>query len=266
MAALAEEMPEHYDLARLIHGKEPRGLSGWKPANSGSGADLNLHSLLGMAGFPVTAAHQFDADALGYVFGYHILHDPCWSDGVEQALASGRPIVVTPTFVRTARTFAQGSGVRLNALQERAVVLPPLTDANIWLALAQMPQEELDALRDRALDGTGISFHAPHNVSLHLFGDDVAVIENFRNEQVECTLGLDGWEGFDLALEIPAGCSAQVSSSAPATIQLPPRSLVGLSRRGSRNDASGRTPGGGRQGADGQPSPPSSICSASSPS
>jgi hypothetical protein len=233
MAALAEELPLHYELARLIAGRQPRGLSGWKPANSASGADWNLHSLLGMAGFPVTADHEFNPDAMGYVLGYHVFHDPTWFDGLEAAIGSGKPVVVTPTFAKTARTYVRGFGMSPDAWADSYVVLPEVYGPITWPQLEQMAREELDALRGRALAGTGISFSAPHGVSLHLFDDDVAIVENFRDDEAACSLQLDGWPGHDLVLVVPADQSVEIAEGGEAEIRLPARSLAAFRRGGT---------------------------------
>ncbi len=227
VAALMEEVPQHFELARLIQGKRPRGLCGWKPANSSPGADFTLHPLLGMAGLPLTAAGEFDASAEGFVFGCHTLKDPLWWDAVEAAMDSGKPIVVTPAFLKTIRPLAEGNRMDDAALRERAVVVPELTERLAWPAMQNMPAAELDALRDRAMAGVG-SLHAPHGVALHLFGDDVAVLQNFRNEAADCTLSLEGWGGFEEALRIPAGAATTVSGGATAQIRLAERSLLAL--------------------------------------
>ena len=229
LAALLREMPQHFELARLIHGKRPRGLLGWKPANSTPGADLALHPLLGMAGFPVTAACEFDALADGFVFGCHVLKDPHWWDAVREAVASGRPIVVTPAFLKTVYPLEIGNSFGLRDLREKAIVVPELTEWHTWPALESLPPSELDALRDRAMSSIG-SFHAPHGVSLFLFGDDVAVVESFLNESSECSLSLEGWGGFDEALRIPAEGAYAVRGGATARITLPARSLLALRR------------------------------------
>ncbi|MFO8006105.1 MAG: hypothetical protein R6V05_00050 [Candidatus Brocadiia bacterium] len=227
MAALVEEMPEHFELARLIQGREPRGLSGWKPPNSRCGGDWNLHVLLGMAGFPVTAAHRFQPDAPGFVLGYHVLDDPAWWDGVEHALDVGRPVVTTETFLRAARPIAHGNRLDLDGLRERAAVVPELTDRNEWPALEALPQGELDAMRDKVCAGLGVSFHAPPGVALYLFGEDVAVVESFRDEPVACTLKLDGWSDMEAALRVPREGAFTVGQG---EIGLPARSLLAVRR------------------------------------
>jgi hypothetical protein len=77
------------------------------------------------------------------------------------------------------------------------------------------------------MEGIG-SFHATHGVALFLFGDDVAVIENYRNEPVECTLRLEGWRGFREALRIPKEGDYSVGDGATARVELPARSLLAL--------------------------------------
>jgi hypothetical protein len=224
-AALRKELPLHFELARLIQGEQPRGLLGWKPMNSPAERDGNLHSLLGMAGFPVTAAHEFDADAPGYVFGAQALYDPQWPAALNAALRSGRPVLATPSFAEQARQ----QGAELAGL-DQVLMLPALPDPNRYAALEAMPAEALDALRDRACLALGVTFHAPARVALYLFGDDVAVVENFRDEPVRCELGIEGWKGFQSVLVMPAGSEAGVSGGNPAALVLPPRSLLAVRR------------------------------------
>jgi len=225
-AALMQELPLHFDLARLIQDKEPRGLLGWKPANSPAGPDANLHPLLGMAGFPVTAAHAFDPDALGFVFGCHVLHDPGWPEALKAALKTRRPVLVTPAFAEQARQ----AGLPVDGAPQVGL-LPALADANRWEAIEAMPEEELNGLRDSACAGLGVSFHAPARVALYLFGDDLAVIENFRYEPARCELAIGGRPGFKAVLAMPVGATAQVSPGPAAGFLVPPRALLVLRRQ-----------------------------------
>jgi hypothetical protein len=233
VAALAEEMPQHFRLARLIRGKTPRGLLGWKPPNSPAGSDRNLHSLLGMAGFPVTAAHVFDAKAPGFVFGHQALQSAEWKEVLRTALRSGRTILVTPDFLRAVSSDG-ARDIPLAEVQARAFVLPPLPDPNRWQAVEDMPEAELNALRDRALRSLGASFHAPARVALYLFGNDVAVVENFRDEPVRCSLLLEGWRSYIPAVQMPAKEPVKVSGNSRADFLLPPRALLALRRARTR--------------------------------
>lgn len=226
-AALQAELPLHFRLARLIRGKAPRGLLGWKPCSSPPGSDGNVHCLLGMAGFPVTAAHEFTQDAGGFVFGYQTLHAPAWRDALKQALASGKPVLVTPDFVRAAeRDFPD--------LPRRSVVLPELSDRNLWRTVDAMPQDQLDALRDRATAAMGIQFHAPNRVALYLFGSSVAAIENFRDEPVHCSLQIRGWKGMKIALSLPAASAGSAAEVRNGNLEVGARALVVLVKQTSR--------------------------------
>ncbi len=226
VAALMDELPLHFELARLIHGKRPRGLLGWKPANSAPGPDGNLHSLLGMAGFPVTAAHEFDAGADGFVFGCQVLHAADSSSALGRAMQTGKAVVVTMGLLEALSQAGRGLEP---AARQRVLVVSSPSDRNIYKELASLPEAELNAVRDRALGPMGISFHAPYGVGLYLFGDDVAVIESFRDEGTPCALRIDGWAGFEPVLQMPTGARVTVSDG---ELTLPPRSLVAL-RRGN---------------------------------
>lgn len=223
VAAWLEELPLHFELARLIANKKPRGLLGWKPPNSPPGADRNLHSLLGMAGFPVTAAHEFDAGAPGFVFAEQVRADPNWAACWKAALASGRSVVVSQALADSLRT-------------DRAVVIPTSTDPNIHKPLASLPQSELDALRDRATASLGVRFHAPYGVSLFLFGNDIAILQSYRDEPTNCTLEMKGWKAAAIALRLPAAANANLSDGPSFRITVPARAMVVIRR--SRGPAS----------------------------
>ncbi len=217
IAAWLKELPQHFELAEMIAGRKPRGLLGWKPIGSPPGKDRNLQSLLGMAGFPVIAAHQFDASAPGFIFGEQTRADRGWSKAWRGAMASGRPVVVSEAF---AAATAPG----------RAVIIPANTDPNRLVPLADMAQEELDALRDRATAGMGLKFHAPYGVGLFLFGADTAVLQNFRDEPAACTLEISGWKSATVALRIPADSEATLGTGPRMRISLPARSMLVLRR------------------------------------
>ena len=232
IAALMEELPLHFELAQLIHGERPRGLLGWKPSNSPPGADHNLHVLLGMAGFPVTAAHEFDSRAAGFVFGHHVLHDPHWPEALNLALKSGRPILVTPAFMSEAAAAAEEYRVDVALLKDRTTVLPSMSRQNRWEAVEAMSEAELNALRARALEPMGITFRAPARVALYLFDDDIAVVESFRDEAAECMLEIAGWHGFDHALQLPAAIPRRPTRRDVGQVVVLPRALLALRRAG----------------------------------
>ncbi len=211
------ELPQHFELAEIISGRKPRGLLGWKPMGSPAGKDRNFHSLLGMAGFPVIAAHQFDASAPGFIFAEQTRADRGWSKAWRAAVSSGRPVVVSAA-------FASGTG------SDRAVLIPANSDANRLVPLAEMPQDDLDSLRDRATAGLGLRFHAPYGVALFLFGADTAVIQSFVDAPVSCTLEIGGWKSASIALRIPSDSATTLSTGPRLRIGLPPRSMVVLRR------------------------------------
>jgi hypothetical protein len=226
--ALRDEQRLHFELARLVRPRQPRGLLGWKPVGSPPGQDWNLHVLLGMAGFPVTAAHEFDAGAPGFVFACHVLHDPSWPQALQAALGTGRPVVATPRFIEAVSDAGQRG--LASALESDGVIVPAVEDHNHWHAVERMPADELDRLRDRATAGLGVSFHAPRGVGLYLFDDDVAVVERFRDEPTECRLEIEGWRDVSLAVAMPSG-AAQEAIRPNGGLRLAPRSLVALVRQ-----------------------------------
>lgn len=219
--ALRAELPSHFELARLIAGKKPRGLLGWKPPSSAAGSDTNLHCLLGMAGFPVIAAHKFDTSAGGFVFAHQAKADRGWKEALDRAVRSGKPVLLSADL-----------GTEAGAKGSNVLVLPANRDANTYRALAAMPQAELDALRDRATSRLGLRFHAPYGVGLWLFGRDTIVLHSFRDEPTECELVLGGQGQWRKALVLPPPASVPVATAGTALrVSLPPRAMVLLQRR-----------------------------------
>ena len=220
IAAWREELPRHFQLARLIAGKTPRGLLGWKPPSSPPDGDRNLHPLLGMAGFPVTAAHRFQPSALGFVFGEQVRADAAWRTAWETAVRSGRPVLVSAGLAPDLNVRAQGN----------VMVLPANRNPNVYEALSAMPEAELNALRDRATAGLGLSFHAPYGVGIWLFGSDIVVLQSFRDTPTQCVLSLAGARSFRAELTLPASASIPVQPGPTTRLTLPPRSMIVLKR------------------------------------
>ena len=222
VAALMLEMPQHFELARLIHGKRPRGLLGWKPANSSPGADFTLHPLLGMAGFPLTAACEFDASAEGFVFGCHVLKDPALvgrrrgRHGVRPAHPRDARVPEDDPSAGGGQPHERRSPAREGRRGARA------DERYAWPAMESLPPAELDALRDRAMSSIG-SFHAPHGVSSTSSATTWRWSRASSTSRSECALSLEGWGGFSEALRIPAEGAYAVSGGATARITLPAR-------------------------------------------
>jgi hypothetical protein len=222
---MREELALHFELARLIQGKKPRGLLGWKPMNSPAGRDADLHVLLGMAGFPVIAAHRYRGGEPGYVFGHHILHDPGWRWSGEGLLDSGIPVLVSPSFLERALQEARLMGYPESEVRRQIIELPEAGE------IASLPPGDLNALRDRACRRLGLTFHAPADVALYLFDDDLVIVESFRDEPAECELALRGWSGFDHALQMPAAEPVSPAGEETVRFTMPKRSLIALRRK-----------------------------------
>jgi hypothetical protein len=96
--------------------------------------------------------------------------------------------------------------------------------------IGSLPLDELNALRDRALSRIGLTFHAPADVAIYLFDDDLVVVESFRDEPAECELALRGWSGFEHALQMPAVEPIALAGDQAVRFTMPRRSLLALRR------------------------------------
>ncbi|MCK5703403.1 MAG: hypothetical protein KAI29_19730, partial [Cyclobacteriaceae bacterium] len=75
-----------------------------------------------------------------------------------------------------------------------------------------------------------VRFDAPSMVSLFLMGDDLIVIENFKDEAVSVTLETEFSMAADLKLVLPATeeVNKEFTEHGLAFTEIPPRTLVAI--------------------------------------
>jgi len=203
--ALRRCLPALFDLAALVRDRPARGLHAPKPPNSESiasdarpassialMADRYVFDFIGMLGLPLAPAHAVDPAAPAAVFALHALADPAFPGKLNKMLARGAPVAVTNGLARR---------LDLGEAERRALtVLPVKGDCR---NLLKMTREQLRPIRKRMLAPLGMAFDAPAGVGLYLFGDDVAVVENFTDEPVDGTLNVAGATDAAVAVRVP---------------------------------------------------------------
>jgi hypothetical protein len=231
VAALRRELPGLLDLAAFALKQETRGVGTYKPPNSPPGEDWYIFNFIGMLGVPMTADIRFPADAPSLFLTSHALADPSFEEHLAAAIKQRKPILLTSGLAGRLpeKMRAQLKAPQIHVLELKGdesgrsaySVLDTVRD------LMNLPRERVDALRKPLLEPLGIEFSAPSRVSLHLYGKDKAVVENFNDEPVDATLVASGTTGSVRAVVLPPDAGVKLAAGG-TKITLPPRSLVAL--------------------------------------
>ena len=219
IAALKGELHGQHKLACLIEGKKNIGVSVPKKPNCDAREELYIAGMYGMLGIPFSAETELDPCAEAAILGEQ-------ATGCEKArtyaramLEAGKPVAFTDEFLRF-------TGFEV---PEDAMIFSPKGD--IW-NLVEIPQQELDGLRNRLLKPYGVQMRARARVGLSLFDDDMEVLQNFNDEAVTVALDLPGRNGKarKVVLTLSEGQSVALARQGRSyTLTIPPRTLVVLS-------------------------------------
>ncbi len=185
MAALNAELPELFHLARLIEGKAHRGVAVPKPLNSSDftlpetrlETDVYIHGYLGMLGIPLEPVLTLDPSAKALIGTQHILYDDKLLAALKKQIESGVPTIVTSNLLKTTGPL-EGNPMILSFTEK--------------IELMTLPQKRIDTLRNHVLEPLGYRLSAPARVSLHLYDDDLVVLENFNDHPVKIEISTVG--------------------------------------------------------------------------
>lgn len=180
IAALRENLPELFAVAREVQRREAIGIAAYKPANSHPENEPRVFDFVGMLGLPLAPCHEFPDRARAAFFSVHALKDPGFVEKIERFLDRGRPVLLTDGLA--ARLEGK---VRLDRLGVR--ILPVKGDPK---SLLELSAEKLNALRKPLLEPFRARLEAPNQVGLYLFRDGSWVLENFNQEPVNVV-----WQG-----------------------------------------------------------------------
>jgi hypothetical protein len=177
---LRRNLPELLAVADQVRQRTPVGVAAYKPANSHSENEPRVFDFIGMLGIPLVPCHEFPSDAKAGFFSLHALKDPELVARLSSFIAAGKPTLVTDGLAK--RLGAQVDLSRPN-VQIVSVQGEPKS-------LLEIPQEQLDTIRQPLLQPFSRQFRAPNRVALYLFDDGSWVIENFNDQPV--SVDLDG--------------------------------------------------------------------------
>ncbi len=226
--ALREELPQLFELARILRGRLPRGIAAPKPPNSKPSPDHSvgefwdtrpdeyIFDFIGLFGLPLLPDTQVRADAPAAFLSYHALSDPQLREKLEAMLKARTPVLMTDTLADKL-TWPTSAG------PSPVTILEVPSDG--W-SLMDLAPDRLAAIRGRMLEPFGVQLEGPTRVGLYLFGKDVAVVENFNEGSAKIRLAL-GSEHLETLLSIQ---SARITTadSRGITIDMPAHSLIAV--------------------------------------
>ncbi len=216
--ALRREIPQLFQLAQLIQGKKPRGISAPKLPNSDGGKERYVYDFVGMLGLPLVPLVEIDRDDPAVFLSVHSMKDPQLTAKLSHLIEQGSSVLVTDEL---ANKLPPALKNRLKANQRLK------TPDDLW-ALMDLPRERLRDIRKNMLKPLGLTFDAPSRVALYLFDKDIAVIENFNNEKAVVSLNVESGSKISTVMTIPLQKKVLSAKPKDVSLELPPRSLVVL--------------------------------------
>lgn len=226
------ELPGLFELAKLVDGKPLKGILATKPANStpkiyydSAGVKISkeeeayVYNFLGMLGMPLVPTEQIDMNADAAFFPIHILKDPTYKEKLEKFLSDGKPVLITDGLASQIENLDQYDNMQiLNVKGNPRDIL-------------RLSRAEVNEMRNKMLKPLGLSFDAPTMVSLYLMGEDLIIIENFKDEAVSVTLETEFSMNPEVKLILPSSenVSNEFGVNKLIFTEIPPRTLVAVS-------------------------------------
>jgi hypothetical protein len=178
VSALRRNMPELLEVAVNVRKRKPIGVNAYKPPNSHPGRESRVFDFVGMLGIPLVPCHEFPKKARAAFFSFHSLEDPGLTMNLEKLVAQGAPVIITDGLADMVR-----GKVKLD-LQNVEI----LSVNGNPKSLLDMPEKEINHIRNKVLKPFGVEFEAPTWTGLYIYHDGSWVIENFRDEPVSVVL------------------------------------------------------------------------------
>jgi hypothetical protein len=173
---------ELLQVAEEVGSRQVVGVAAYKPPNSHPEKEPRVFDFVGMMGLPLVPCHEFPDDARAAFFSVHAVKDPKLPEKLSKLISRGVPVLVTDGLVQRldGRVHVDAPNVRVLAVRGNPK------------SLLDLPQGDLEAIRQPLLVPLGHTFEAPNRVALYVFADGSWVIENFNDGAV--TVELDGDE------------------------------------------------------------------------
>ncbi len=201
---LRREIPDLFELAKMIKNKPIKGILAPKPPNSDAYTNFNatepfhlnqpdvyIYDFIGMMGFPLVPATEIDVDAKAAFFPVQTLKDEMFKEKLKKMLSENKPVLITDSLAKQLDDFKQ---------YKNLIVLPVNGNTHTLLKISR---EQLNEIRNKMLEPFGIKFDAPNKVGFYLIGDDIMVIENFNITPVSINISTQFPMNAQLKLKLP---------------------------------------------------------------
>ncbi len=171
-----------------------------------------------MLGLPLVPTEKIDMNAEAAFFSIHILKDPEFQAKLVNFLGDDKPVLITDGLANHIENVDQ-----YDNLHVLNVNVDPRN-------LLRFSREELNEIRNSMLKPFGVKFDAPSMVALYLMGDDLVIIENFRDEAVSVTLETIFSMDANIKLILPTTeiVDKEFSDNMLLFKEIPPRTLVAI--------------------------------------
>ncbi len=198
--AFRKELPQLFELARIVRNKPVKGINFPKLPNSRPFEEQYVYSYIGMLGLPLAPSHSINELADASIFTVHMLKQPGVSDILKRMVNNGKTVMITDGLAErlTDRNLLKHKNLSVIEVDGKPKDLIRLT------------REQLNPMRDKILAPLGMKFDAPNKVGLYLYGDDCCVIENFNKEPVSVTITLPSASDARKLLVLPAEGKAEL--------------------------------------------------------
>ncbi|MBP7936018.1 MAG: hypothetical protein KA354_15350 [Phycisphaerae bacterium] len=221
--ALRQEMPRLFRLAELVRGLTPRGIAAPKPPNSDAEGDEYVYDYLGLLGLPLVPSGEIRVDVPCAFLPRQALKDKELPEKLSRMIKARTPLLLTQTLAKLLPDSVKVGGDSIELLE---------VPKDPW-QLMGLPAERLKAIRKLMLAPLGVEFDAPSRVALYLFGDRIAVIENFDDREVEVSVKMAADRAGPqrdprALLVVPADAAPMTTGGGSTRVTLAPRSLIVL--------------------------------------
>lgn len=176
--ALRAAIPELLDVAKRISTKRVYGIAAYKPPNSHPEKEEKVFDFVGMMGLPLVPCHQFPSTSLAGFFSVHVMKDPYIVERLNAYIKSGSATLITDG-------LAKALAGKVNLDRPNVHILKV---GGAPKSLLDVPESEINPLRDQMLGVFRVQFHAPNRVAFYMYGDGSWVIENFNDKPVTADL------------------------------------------------------------------------------
>ena len=181
VGALRNELPALFLLAEAVSEARPVGALAPKLPNSSPGKEPYIFDFLGMLGVPLVPLSRIDTSFRSALFATQSWKKDVFPVQFGEFLEERKPVVMTHYL----RDLLRANGISVPDS------LPVLTVPEDPRGLYNLEEAKLQVFRAALLKPFRLQVSGPTRVALYLFNNGMAVVENFRDEEIQFSLRMD---------------------------------------------------------------------------